>query len=140
MDKQESRELVRVIVDALEDKKAERVEVIEIDQISPLADFFVIANGTNSSQTEAMVEGVEEKAALAGFVPDHIEGHRNANWTLMDYKGVVVHIFDEEARGFYDLARIWKDGTRIDPHTLESVEESSADDSSAAEAGEESGE
>ena len=118
MEKLESKELVGVIVRALEEKKAENIEVIEIDQISPLADFFVIANGNNANQTEAMVDAVEEKAALAGFQADHVEGHKNANWTLIDFKGVVVHIFDQEGREFYDLARIWQDGTKLDPKSL----------------------
>lgn len=118
MEKHESKELVGVIVRALEEKKAENIEVIEIDKISPLADFFVIANGNNANQTEAMVDEVEEKAALAGFQADHVEGHKNANWTLIDFKGVVVHIFDQEGREFYDLARIWQDGTKLDPKSL----------------------
>ncbi len=122
MTKEESKELAAVAVKALEEKKAESIEVIEIDEISPLADYFVIASGTNVNQTDAMVEAVEEKAALAGFAPDHVEGHRNANWTLIDFKGVVVHIFDEEAKAFYDLARIWKDGRQIDPQTMEPKE------------------
>ena len=78
----------------------------------------VTATGRNVNQTDAMVDGVEEAATKAGFEPDHIEGHHNANWTLLDYKGVIVHIFDEESRGFYDLDRLWKDGTEIDPNTL----------------------
>ncbi len=119
--KEESRKLVQIITKALEDKKAEKIEVIEIDQISPLADYFVIANGTNSSQTEAMVEAVQESAEKNGFPADHVEGHRNTTWTLIDFKGVVVHIFDEESREFYDLARIWKDGSHLDPHTMEPV-------------------
>lgn len=118
MEKLESKELVGIIVRALEEKKAENIEVIEIDQISPLADFFVIANGSNANQTEAMVDEVQEKAALAGFQADHVEGHKNANWTLIDFKGVVVHIFDQEGREFYDLARIWQDGTKLDPKSL----------------------
>ena len=65
-----------------------------------------------------MVEAVEEAAEKAGFVPDHIEGHKNGNWTLIDFKGVVVHVFDEEARGFYDLDRIWKDGKQIEADAL----------------------
>jgi ribosome-associated protein len=121
--KEESRHLTEIIVKALEDKKAENIEVIEIDGISPLADYFVIANGSNPSQTEAMSEAVEECAERSGFFADHVEGHRNANWTLIDFKGVVVHIFDEEARQFYDLARIWKDGNHLDPHTLSPIEE-----------------
>lgn len=116
---EESRNLVEITVAALEEKKAENIEVIRIDDISPLADYFVIANGTNVNQTEAMVDAVEEAAGKAGFTPDHVEGHRNATWTLIDYKGVVIHIFDEEARKFYDLARIWQDGKQLDPHTLE---------------------
>ncbi|MDO4619820.1 MAG: ribosome silencing factor [Lachnospiraceae bacterium] len=123
MTKEESRKLASIAVKALEDKKAEQIEVIEIDEISPLADYFVIANGTNSSQTEAMVEAVEESAERAGFSVDHVEGHRNANWTLIDFKGVVVHVFDEEAREFYDLARIWRDGKKLNPETMEPVEE-----------------
>lgn len=118
MTKEESRELVALAVSALEKKKAEHIEVIEIDDISPLADYFVIANGTNQSQTEAMVEAVEEKAGRAGIFPDHVEGHRNANWTLLDFRGVVIHIFDEEARAFYDLTRIWKDGKQLDPESF----------------------
>ena len=119
--KEESRRLVGIIVAALEEKKAEKIEVLEIDQISPLADYFVIANGTNAPQTEAMVEAVEENAEKNGFFADHVEGHRNTNWTLIDFKGVVVHIFDEEGREFYDLARLWQDGNQLDPHTLEVV-------------------
>lgn len=118
MEKKESLALTAVIVKALDDKKAQNVEVIEIDQISPLADYFVIANGTNISQVDALVDSVLEKTAMAGFQPDHVEGHRHANWTLIDFKGVVVHIFDEESREFYDLARIWQDGKKLDPADL----------------------
>ena len=113
MEKEESRKLAGIAVRALEDKLASDIKVIEIDAISPLADYFVIATGRNVNQTDAMVDGVEEAATKAGFEPDHIEGHHNANWTLLDYKGVIVHIFDEESRGFYDLDRLWKDGTEI---------------------------
>ncbi|HUM82544.1 MAG TPA: ribosome silencing factor [Lachnospiraceae bacterium] len=119
MEKTESRKLAAIAAAALEEKKADNVKIIEIDGISPLADYFVLASGNNTSQTEAMVDNVEEKAAKAGFMPDHIEGHRNANWTLLDYKGVVVHVFDEEARSFYDLDRIWKDGKSISPDELQ---------------------
>jgi ribosome-associated protein len=114
MEKHESRELAEIAYKALADKKGMHIEVIEIDGISPLADYFVIASGANLNQTDAMAEEVQRMAALAGFEVDHIEGHRNANWTLIDYKGVVVHIFDEEAREFYDLDRIWKDGKKLD--------------------------
>ncbi len=123
MTKEESGRLVKIAAAALEEKKAKNIEVIEIDEISPLADYFLIANGTNVNQTEAMVEAVEEAAEKAGFTADHTEGHKNTNWTLIDYKGVVVHIFDEEGRKFYDLARMWQDGKQVDPHTLEYTED-----------------
>ncbi len=119
MERKESKALAAIAVRALDEKKATNIEIIDIDGISPLADFFVIASGSNFSQLDAMVDGVQEKATLAGFEPDHIEGHRNANWTLLDYKGVVVHIFDEEAREFYDLDRIWKDGKKVSLSELE---------------------
>ena len=113
MEKAESRRLAGVVVNALLDKLAENVRVVEIDEISPLGDYFVMASGRNLNHTDALRDAGEEAASKAGFEPDHIEGHRNANWTLLDYKGVVVHIFDEEARDFYDLDRIWKDGKEI---------------------------
>ncbi len=119
MEKQESRELAAIAVRALDEKKATNIEVIDIEGVSSLADYFVIASGSNFSQLDAMVEGVQEKAALAGFEPDHVEGHRNANWTLIDYKGVVVHVFDEEAREFYALDKNWKDGKRVSLSELE---------------------
>ncbi|MDO4803192.1 MAG: ribosome silencing factor [Lachnospiraceae bacterium] len=118
MEKEESRSLAAIAVNALEEKLAKDIKVIEIDEISPLADYFVIATGRNANQTDAMVEAVEEAAQKSGFALDHIEGHKKGNWTLMDFKGVVVHIFDEEARAFYDLDRIWKDGKLIDPESL----------------------
>jgi len=118
MKKEESRKLAGIAVRALKDKLAENVRVLEIDEISPLGDYFVLASGRNANQMEAMRDSVEENAQKEGFLPDHIEGHRNANWTLMDYKGVIVHIFDEEARAFYDLDRTWQDGKEVDPDTL----------------------
>ena len=108
MEKEESRKLAAIAVKALDDKLATDIKVIEIDEISPLADYFVLATGRNLNHT----------GTKAGFEPNHVEGHRNANWTLIDYAGVVIHIFDEEARGFYDLDRLWKDGKMIDPADL----------------------
>ena len=118
MELKESRRLAAIAVKAREDKLATDISVIEIDQISPLGDYFVIATGRNYNQTDAMVDAVEEAGTKAGFEPDHVEGHKNGNWTLLDYKGVVIHIFDEEARSFYDLDRIWKDGTPVDIEEL----------------------
>ncbi|MDO4614058.1 MAG: ribosome silencing factor [Lachnospiraceae bacterium] len=113
MTKEESRALTDIVVKALNEKQAQDVKVIEISEISPLGDYFVIANGSNANQIQALVENVEEKGEKAGFQIDHVEGHRNANWTLIDFKGVIVHVFDEEAREHYDLERLWRDGSDV---------------------------
>lgn len=103
---------------ALEDKKAEDIRVIDISQVSVIADYFIIANGNNTSQIQAMADEVEEKLYKAGYPLKQKEGYRNANWILLDFGDIIVHIFDKENRLFYDLERIWRDGLVIDPETL----------------------
>lgn len=98
---------------ALDEKKGEDIKIIEISQISVMADYFIIADGTNQSQVQAMVENVEEKMHQAGFEVKRIEGNRSSSWILMDYGDVVVHVFDKEDRLFYDLERLWSDGKQV---------------------------
>ena len=74
---------------------------------------FIIASGTNRNQVQAMADSVSEKLGRAGVEPKQMEGYQTANWILMDYRDVVIHIFDEENRLFYDLERIWRDGTLV---------------------------
>ncbi|MDD5935123.1 MAG: ribosome silencing factor [Clostridiales bacterium] len=109
-----AKEMVRLAYKALDDKKAEDIKVIEIGNISVIADYFIIANGTNSSQVDAMVSAVEEELGRAGFEPKRIEGLHDSGWVLMDYGDIVVHVFSKEDRLFYDLERIWRDGKVID--------------------------
>ena len=109
-----SKELVKLAITALEDKKAEGIRIIDISEVSILADYFIIANGTNRSQIQAMCDGVEEALKKAGTNVKQIEGYDNANWILADYRDIIVHIFDQENRLFYDLERIWKDGKALD--------------------------
>jgi len=109
----ESREMARMAIDALEDKKAEDVKVIDISKISTIADYFIIASGTNKSQIQAMCDNVQEKLGRAGAECRQVEGYQNANWILMDFNDVIVHVFDKENRLFYDLERIWRDGSEI---------------------------
>ena len=104
---------LQIIFDALDDKKAENISVIDISEITILADCFVIASGSNPNQIHAMADAVAEKMSKAGYSPRSVEGYRNANWILMDYEDIVVHIFDKESRAFYDLERIWSDGKRL---------------------------
>ena len=104
----QSLEMVKMAVEALEDKKAENIKVINIEKISTLADYFLIAGGNNRNQVQALCDNVEETLGRAGH-----EGYDTANWILMDYGDIIIHIFDEENRLFYDLERIWGDGSLI---------------------------
>lgn len=107
-------EMVAITVDALEDKKAEDIKVIDISRVSVIADYFIIASGTNKSQIQALCDTVEEKLGKAGYPLKQIEGYNNANWVLLDFNDIIVHIFDRENRLFYDLERIWCDGKIVD--------------------------
>ena len=107
----EAKEMARLAVAALEDRKAVDVKVINIENISTLADYFIIASGTNRNQVQAMSEAVEEELQKHDIHPKNIEGYQTANWILMDYGDIVLHLFDEENRLFYDIERIWKDGS-----------------------------
>lgn len=109
---------LKIIVNALEDKKAEDIQLIDISEISTIADYFVITDGANRSQIQALSDNVEEKLAAGGIRPKNIEGYNTANWILLDYNDILVHIFDKENRGFYDLERMWRDGRTVDIKSL----------------------
>ncbi|MCR4595591.1 MAG: ribosome silencing factor [Lachnospiraceae bacterium] len=111
---EQSREMAKIAVKCLEDKKAENIQVIDISAISVLGDYFLIANGNNRNQIQALADHVEEELGRAGFEPKQIEGYNTANWILLDYRDVIIHIFDPDSRSYYDLDRIWRDGTQID--------------------------
>ena len=118
----EAKKKVALAVEALEDKKAVDIRILDIEKISTLADYFIIASGANRNQVQAMSDNVEEALGKAGYVPKSVEGYRNANWILLDYGDVVLHIFDEENRLFYDLERIWRDGTAVDKEEFQNQE------------------
>jgi ribosome-associated protein len=105
---------LKIIVDALGDKKAEDIKVIDISEISTIADYFVITSGSNRSQIQALSDSVEEKLASSGIHPKNIEGYNTANWILLDYHDILIHIFDKESRAFYDLERMWRDGKIVE--------------------------
>lgn len=108
-----SKEMVKLAFAALEEKKGEDIQIIDIQGVSVLADYFIIANGNNSNQVQAMADQVQEDLAKAGYQCKQIEGYQSANWILMDYKDIIVHVFCREDRLFYDLERIWRDGKTI---------------------------
>ena len=106
---QTSIQMAKLAIQAMEDKKAEDIKVIDISEVSVIADYFLIAGGTNPNQIRAMCDNVQEVLGRAGFDCRQIEGYDTANWVLMDFGDVIVHIFDKDARDFYNLERIWKD-------------------------------
>lgn len=113
-----SRELAKTACHALSEKKVEELRIIDISEISPLADYFIIATGANNNQIQAMVDAVEEELAKTGHTAKQIEGNRNSTWILMDYSDIIVHIFSKEDRLFYDLEKIWTDGKKIEVEEL----------------------
>ena len=108
-----AKEMARLAYRALEDKKAVDIKIINIEGVSVLADYFIIASGTNRNQVVALADNVEEELHKAGYPVKMTEGYRSANWVLLDYGDIIVHVFDSENRLFYDLERIWRDGKDI---------------------------
>ena len=111
---EQSKLMAKLAYKALDDKKGEEIKIIDISNVSILADYFIIANGTNDSQVKALVEGVEEELAKAGFEAQQREGYGLVNWVLLDFGEIIVHVFDRENRLFYDLERIWRDGKTVE--------------------------
>ncbi len=106
-------EMTKLAIAAMEEKKAEDIKVIDIREVSTIADYFLIASGNNRSQIQTLCDAVEEKLGRAGYFKRQSEGYDTANWILMDYNDIIVHIFDKENRLFYDLERIWRDGKEV---------------------------
>ena len=116
--KERSGEFARIAIAALEEKKATDIRVIDISEVSVLADYFIIANGTNRAQIQALSDEVSEKMEKAGATLKQVEGYDNASWILLDFGDVIVHIFGQEDRLLYDLERIWRDGKQVEPDQL----------------------
>ena len=114
----QSREMAKIACHALGEKKAEDIQVIDIRNISVIADYFVIASASNSNQIQAMMDAAEEELYKAGYHCTQKEGNSNSSWVLMDYKDIIIHIFSKEDRLFYDLERMWTDGKQIDVNQL----------------------
>ena len=115
-----TKEMARLAIHAMEEKKAEDIRVIDISQVSVIADYFIIANGNNRSQIQTLSDTVEETLERAGYPLKQKEGYHNANWVLLDFGDIIVHIFDKENRLFYDLERLWFDGKTVDSEEFRS--------------------
>lgn len=108
-----SVDIVKKIVKALDDKKGNDIQVIKIEELTIVADYFVICTANSNTHVRALADEVEYQLEEAGIKPDHIEG-RATGWVLLEYRGVIVHIFLEEARNYYNLERLWEDASKID--------------------------
>lgn len=104
--------LLKVIIDAIQEKKGKKIVSIDLRKIeNSIFDYFVICHGTSTTQVSALADNVELKPKeILGIKPSHLEGLQNSLWVLVDYGGVVVHIFLEEQRAFYRLEDLWADG------------------------------
>ena len=109
-----AKELALMAARALSDKKGREIQVLEIGDLTTLADYFVICTASSTTQIKALSDVCEEAMERNGERVHHIEGHRGGTWILLDFSSVVVHIFNEEAREFYDLERLWSDAAPVD--------------------------
>lgn len=109
-----AKEMVKIAVAALDDKKGEDIRVIDISNVTVIADYFIIANGTNTNQVQALVDNVQEALFKAGYETSKIEGYHTGAWVLLDYNDIIIHVFSKDDRLFYDLERIWRDGKTVD--------------------------
>ena len=113
-----SAEIAAIAAKALDDKKARDIKVLKPDKQTVLADYFVICNGTSSTHIKALVDEVDKQLSEAGEPPIRREGLRSDIWVLMDFGCVIVHVFTDEARKFYNLERLWSDAEEVDPSSL----------------------
>ena len=107
---QQAKETAKI----LSEKKGLDIKVIEISDVSVIADYMVIATGNSSTHVKALADEVETQLDDMGISVSHVEGYRSNSWILLDYIDIIVHVFSNEAREYYDLERLWEDGTDID--------------------------
>ncbi len=110
----QSKEKAALAVRSLDKHLAKNIRLIDVEDITSLCDCFVIAHGNSSTQVKALADYVEKELTDHGITPLRVEGFQSSGWVLIDYGDVIVHVFLEETRGFYDLEHLWKDGADVD--------------------------
>ena len=108
------KEMALLLAQAMDSKKGKDIRVLETDGVTTLADYFVLCSGSSAPKLKALADAGEKAMKDHGILPHHVEGHRGGTWILQDYGDVVVHVFDKEARAFYDLDRLWADAKTVD--------------------------
>jgi ribosome-associated protein len=111
-------DVLKIAVNAADDKKAHDILALDISGIASFANYFLLCTGDSSRQIQAIADAIEEQLKAFGIRPSHVEGYRHAEWILMDYVDLVVHIFSKNARTYYDLERLWRDGKKLDTSVL----------------------
>lgn len=114
----QSKEMLKLAYKALDDKLGEDIQILDIQNISVIADYFIIAHGNNKNHIQTLVQEVENELAKEGYTPKNREGYSSARWVLLDYGNIILHVFNKEERLFYDLERIWSDGKEIDIESI----------------------
>jgi ribosome-associated protein len=109
---------LKIALNAADDKKAHDLIVLDISEIASFASYFLLCTGDSSRQIQTIADEVEQRLRAFGIRPSHVEGYRNAEWILMDYMDLVVHIFSKNARAYYDLERLWRDAKKLDVEVL----------------------
>lgn len=108
-----STEMANRAVELLKSKKGRDIRMLDIHELTTIADYFIIATGNSTTQVQAMSDELEEKMDLAGYEMHHKEGFRNGRWVLLDYGNIIIHLFHDEERQFYNLERLWVDAKTI---------------------------
>ena len=114
---QNNQLIYETAVKAIDSKRGEDIEVIKVDDITVLTDYFVIATANSNTQLKAIADEVEYKLSEQGIEPHNIEGERT-DWVCLDYLGVVIHILLKDRRGFYQIERLWEDGEKVNIDNL----------------------
>lgn len=115
------KDSLKLALAALENKKAFDIVLLDISKVASFANYFLMCSGDSSRQIQAITDEVEKRLKENGIRPNHIEGYRHAEWVLLDYVDFVVHVFSKNARAYYDLERLWRDGKRLDVQKLLTV-------------------
>jgi ribosome-associated protein len=119
-------DILKIAVNAADDKKAHDLVALDISGIASFANFFLFCTGESSRQCQAIADEIEKQLKEVGIRPSHMEGYQNAEWILIDYFDLVVHIFSKNARVYYDLERLWRDGKKLEISKLISKKMSKA--------------
>ncbi len=118
-DEAAAKEIALKAAKILDSKKAHDVKIIRVNEQTIIADYFVIAGGTSRTQVNSLADEVEYKLGLEGINPSKVEGRGQGTWVLLDYDSVLIHVFNPQSREFYNLEKLWAEGTPVEFESTE---------------------